>query len=114
MAKYNISIANLKGNANKQPEFSYASCVGRSYRFKLAQIIADNYGVKLLWSGKMVAVFTATPQTLQLLLRYTNGCGMLFTVWLTVIKQRFGNKVTALKVYTVVLYKVFNRLKGNT
>lgn len=29
MAKYNISIANLKGNANKQPEFSYASCVGR-------------------------------------------------------------------------------------
>lgn len=61
MAKYNISVANLKGNANKQPEFSYASCVGRSYRFKLAQIIADNYGVKLMWSGKMVAVFYGYP-----------------------------------------------------
>lgn len=81
MAKYNISVANLKGNANKQPEFSYASCVGR--------------------------IFTATPQMLQLPLKYTNGCGMLFTVWLTVIKQKFGNRVMALKVYMVVLCKGF-------
>lgn len=30
---------------------------GKSYRFALATILANNYGVKLMWAGKMVPVF---------------------------------------------------------
>lgn len=52
MAKYNIS----KKPANIVAEFA-VNARGRSYRFALATILANNYGVRLIWAEKMIPVF---------------------------------------------------------
>lgn len=57
MAKYNIKLQNIsKKPANIVAEFA-TNARGKSYRFALATILANNYGVKLVWAGKMVPVF---------------------------------------------------------
>lgn len=57
MAKYNIKLQNIsKKPANIVAEFA-TNARGKSYRFTLATILANNYGVKLMWAGKMVPVF---------------------------------------------------------
>lgn len=57
MAKYNIKLQNIsKKPANIVAEFA-TNTRGKSYRFALATILANNYGVKLVWAGKMVPVF---------------------------------------------------------
>lgn len=57
MAKYNIKLQNIsKKPANIVAEFA-TNARGKSYRFALAIILANNYGVKLMWAGKMVPGF---------------------------------------------------------
>lgn len=57
MAEYNIKLQNIsKKPANIVAEFA-TNARGKSYRFALATILANNYGVKLMWVGKMVPVF---------------------------------------------------------
>lgn len=57
MAKYNIKLQNIsKKPANIVAEFA-VNARGKSYRFALATILANNYGVKLIWAEKMIPVF---------------------------------------------------------
>lgn len=57
MAKYNINLRNIsKKPANIVAEFAI-NAVGKSYRFALATILANNYGVRLIWAEKMIPVF---------------------------------------------------------
>lgn len=57
MAKYNIKLQNIsKKPANIVAEFA-VNARGKSYRFALATILANNYGVKLVWAEKMIPVF---------------------------------------------------------
>lgn len=57
MAKYNIKLQNIsKKPANIVAEFA-VNARGRSYRFALATILANNYGVRLIWSKKMIPIF---------------------------------------------------------
>lgn len=57
MAKYNIKLQNIsKKPANIVAKFA-VNARGKSYRFELATILANNYGVKLTWAGKMIPVF---------------------------------------------------------
>lgn len=55
MAKYNIQLSNLKHE--QKSVNGVTSMYGKRYRFQLAKIVADNYGVKHYYINKMTVAF---------------------------------------------------------
>lgn len=90
MAKYNIKLQNIsKKPANIVAEFA-VNARGKSYRFALATILANNYGVKLIWAEKMIPVF------------YGNGVKGVYNSFvdgfLVGLKKELDKNCTALKI----------------
>lgn len=57
MKKYDIQLSNLKGQNPSECIHQPVRSYGKSFRFRLARVIADNYGVKHYYISKMVVVF---------------------------------------------------------
>lgn len=64
MAKYNVQLSNLK-HTKVEPIECHTESYGKSYRFALAKIIADNFGVKHYYLGKMQVVFFGIPSNAE-------------------------------------------------
>lgn len=65
MAKYNVQVENLKNSPAKKIMAGLTKSYGKSYRFRLAKIIADNYAVKNYYLGKMQVVFYGHETNVQ-------------------------------------------------
>ena len=65
MAKYNVRVENLKNSPAKKIMAGLTQSYGKSYRFRLAKIIADNYAVKNYYLGKMQVVFYGHETNVQ-------------------------------------------------
>lgn len=65
MVKYNIQVENLKNSPAKKIGAGITESYGKSYRFRLAKIIADNYAVKNYYLGKMKVVFYGHETNVQ-------------------------------------------------
>lgn len=98
MAKYNIKLQNIsKKPANIVAEFA-VNARGKSYRFALATILANNYGVKLIWAEKMIPVFYG----------YENNAKMVTKIyeWLWQAIHRMADS------YQTKIWKQGNGVKG--
>lgn len=98
MAKYNIRLQNIsKKPANIVAEFA-VNARGRSYRFALATILADDFGVKLVWAEKMIPIFYG----------YENNAKTVTKIyeWLWQIIHRMADS------YQTKIWKQGNGVKG--